>query len=107
MHLSVMPMSDLLAEIRARVHGYWTGAPVPEDENPKHRLVRETCELAKEYGRTEADLDEWALRQEGEPTVAVVSAGALQSLQSKLKRPGGVLRFRTRLARERKRAKRG
>jgi len=100
-------MSHLLQEIRDRVHGYWTGAPVPEDENPKHRRVRETCKLAKEKGLTEADLDDWALLQQGEPSVAVVSANALQELQTRLNRPGGVLRFKARLARHRKQAGRG
>jgi hypothetical protein len=95
-------VSDLLQEIRDRVHGYWTGAPVPEDENPKHQLVRETCTRAKEKGLTEAELDEWALLQQGESTVAVVNANALQELQTRLNRPGGVLRFRMRLARDRK-----
>jgi hypothetical protein len=97
-------VSDLLQEIRDRVHGYWTGAPVPEDENPKHRLVRLTCELAKAKGLTEAELNEWALLQQGEPTVAVVNANALQELQSRLNRPGGAVRSKARLVRDRKRA---
>jgi hypothetical protein len=94
-------MTDILEEIRERVHGYWIGAAVPADELPKHRLVRETVELAKEKGLTEEELDEWALLQRGEPSVAVTNAGALQELQAKLRRPGGALRFRARILRER------
>jgi hypothetical protein len=94
---------DILDQIRERVHGYWTGALAPANELPKHKLVRETVELAKEKGLTEQELDEWALYQQGESTVAVTSARALQELQAKLKRPGGALRFRTRLERDRKR----
>lgn len=92
-------MSDILNEIRERVHGYWTGAPVPADELPKHRMVRETVELAREHGLTEKELDEWALLQRGEPSIAVVNASALQEIQAKLRRPGGALRFRARLIR--------
>lgn len=92
-------MSDLLREIQDRVHGYWTGAPIPENENPKHRLVRESFELAKENGLTEAELEQWARNQQGEPSVAVVSAKALTELQGRLREPGGAIRFRARLAR--------
>lgn len=94
-------MSDVLAEIQDRVHGYFTGAPVPDDENPKHQIVRETCELAQSLGVTEAEINEWAQRQQGEPTVAVVSAAALLELQVRLRKPGGVDRFRKRLERGR------
>lgn len=100
-------MSDLLSEIRARVHGCWTGASVPENENPKHRLIRETCELAQAKGLTEAELNEWALYQQGEPNVAVVNANALQALRSRLNHPGGILRFKARLERERRKRRRG
>jgi len=95
-------MSDVLREIQERVSGYWTDAPVLEDENPKHGLVRMTCELAKSHGLTEAELDEWAAHQQGEPTVGVVSASALVDLCHRLNRPGGVLRFRARLERGRR-----
>jgi hypothetical protein len=94
-------MTGVLQELRDRVHGYWTGAPVPDDENPKHRLVRETCELARAKGLTEAELDKWALHQQGEPTIAVVNATALVELQTRLNRPAGVLRFKARLVRDR------
>ena len=95
-------MSNVLQEIRERVHGYWTDAPILENENSKHRLVRETCELAKAHGLTEAELDEWAQYQQGEPTVGVVASQALLELQARLRRPFGADRFRRRLARERK-----
>lgn len=94
-------MSDLLREIQARVHGYWHDAPIPADELPKHRLVRETCELAKATGLTEAEIETWAITRQGVPTVAVVSADALRALQTRLNRPGGVGRFRARLERMR------
>lgn len=94
-------MSDVLTAIRDRVHGYWTGAPVPDDEPEKHRLVRETCELAREKGLTEAEIDAWAMYQQGQPSVAVVSAKAMEALQVRLRRPGGAGRFRRRLERER------
>lgn len=92
---------SMIDDIRARVHGYWTGAPVPADELPKHKLVRDLCELANDAGLTEAEIDEWARYQQGEPTVGVVSAQALIELARRLKRPGGVGRFRARLARDR------
>lgn len=94
-------MSDLLRDIQDRVHGYWAGAPVLDDENAKHALVRVTCETAKAHGIVEAELDEWAERQQGQPTVGVVSADALVALCQRLDRPGGVVRFRARLERGR------
>lgn len=90
---------SLLVEIEERVHGYFTGAPVPEWENPKERIVRETCEVAIAHGVTADELRAWALQQQGELSVAVCSANALRALQTRLKRPGGVERFRKRLAR--------
>ncbi len=96
-------MSALLQEIEARVHGYWTGAPVPDNELPKHTVVRQTCEIANEMGLTEPELTEWARYQQGEPSVAVVSVAALEQLVARLRRPGGVRRFRKRLERERNR----
>jgi hypothetical protein len=99
-------MSNVLQEIRERVHGYWSGAPVPANENPKHRIVRETCDLAKAKGLTEADLDDWARLQHGEPSVAVVNATRLQELQARLQRPDGPERFLRRLDRQRRRAAR-
>ncbi len=96
-------MSDVLTEIRERVHGYWHEAPVWEFEPPKHQLVRETCELAKEHGVTEDEIDEWARYRQGELTVGVVTANALQELQARLRQPGGVMRFRARLVRDRER----
>lgn len=95
-------MSNVLREIEERVHGYWIGAPVPDNELPKHTIVRETCELAKELGLTEAEIDEWARYQQGEPSVAVVGVTALQELVTRLRRPGGASRFRRRLERDRK-----
>ncbi len=100
-------MTDLLQELRERVHGYWTDAPVPENENPKHRIVRETCELAREKGLTEQDIEDWAQLQQWQPTVAVVNATQLLELQTRLNRPGGVLRFRARLERNRRAVQRG
>jgi len=90
---------SVLVEIEERLHGYFTGAPVPAWENPKHRIVRETCEVAIAHGVTEDELRAWALHQQGEPTVAVCRANALRALQTRLKMPGGVARFRKRLAR--------
>lgn len=96
-------MSDRLREIQQQVHGYWVGAPIPDNEFPKQTVVRETCKLAKELGITELEIEEWARYQQGEPTVGVVSMAALQGLMTRLRRPGGVSRFRRRLERERKR----
>lgn len=96
-------MSDVLRQIQERVHGYWTGASVPDDENPKHRIVRETCELALEKGLTEQDVNDWARYQQGEPSVAVVNATRLLELQAKLNRPGGPERLLRRLNRQRER----
>lgn len=94
-------MSDVLREIQERVHRYWTGAPVPDNELPKHTIVRVTCEIAKDLGLSEAEIEEWALYQQGEPSVGVVSVAAMDQLVTRLRRPGGARRFRKRLERDR------
>lgn len=99
-------MSEVLRRLREQVHGYWTGAPVPADENPKQAAVRQFCEFARECGLTEQEVDDWARYQLGEPTVAVVSLDALEQATRRLRRPGGARRFRARIARERQRAER-
>lgn len=97
-----MSASQTLIAIQNRVHGYFTDAPIPDDENPKYTVVRITCETAKAHGITERDLNEWAFINYKEPSVGVVRAAHLVELVRRLRRPMGAIRFKARLNRDRR-----
>lgn len=88
-----------LAEIEDRVHGYFTGAPVRENEPDKHQLVRRICEVAQDHGITEDELRRWA-HVNGEPSVGVMNAQKLVEVTHRWNRVGGVVRWRMRLSRD-------